>query len=94
MKTITAKEFQLNHAKVVRDVQNGQPVQVTFHRQPIIQLIPIPQKSVAQKPKRGSYAAFLESLKYTVKATSDLQTLSYKELRDKMMEDRHGKYFK
>lgn len=93
MKTITAKEFQLNHARVLRDVRSGQSFQVTFHRQPIATLVPA-AKPVSQKPKRGSYDAIVESLKYTSPGQGDIMNLSYKKLRDKMIEDKYGKYFK
>ncbi len=92
MKTITAKEFQTNHAKIVAAAQDGETFQVTRHRKPIVTIAPVDPVSADKKPPRGSYEAFQESLKYTVKSTGDLQALSYKELRDRMMEDKYGKY--
>jgi hypothetical protein len=34
MKTITAKEFQRQHASIVKEVTNGNEYEVTFHRKP------------------------------------------------------------
>ncbi len=93
MKTITAKEFRANQSAIFKQVQAGQSFQVTFHRQPIANFTPV-AKPVVNKPKRGSYEAIVESLKYTSPGHGDVMTLSYKELRDQMMKDKYGRYFK
>ncbi len=40
MKIITAKEFQLQHAAILKEVAKGHEYEVTFHRKPIAQLLP------------------------------------------------------
>jgi prevent-host-death family protein len=89
MKTITAKDFQLKQASVLKEVAAGQEYEVTFHRKPIARLIPASPHSDAS-PKPGTRAAFENSLKYTIKSQGDLHELSYNQLRDKMMEDKYG----
>ncbi len=89
MKTITAKEFQLKHAAVLKEVAAGHEYEVTFHRKPLVKLLPAAAKSTkALRP--GSHQAFLESLRYTVQSTGELHDLSYDELRGRMMADKHG----
>lgn len=93
-KIITAKEFQRNRPDILKAVKAGQSFQVTFHRKPVANITPaVKAGSAATKPpKRGSHEAFLESLKHTQQATGDLYNLSYKDLRDRMMEEKYGKY--
>lgn len=88
MKVVTSKELQLHRAAILKDVQTGQEYQITFHRRPIAKLVPI------NKPKhpellKGSRAAFLESLKYTSPGKGDIMSLSHKQLRKQMYEDKH-----
>lgn len=89
MKTVTAKEFQSNHAKIVAAAQAGEVFQVTRHRKPIVTITPVNPVAL-KKPLRGSYEAFQASLSQTLQATGDLRQLGYKELRDKMMAAKHG----
>ena len=89
MKTITAKEFQARQSAILKRVAAGESYQVTFHRKPFVVLSPA-RKALVSKIQRGSKAAFLESLNHTVKTTGDLQNLSYKELKSRMMIDKHG----
>jgi antitoxin (DNA-binding transcriptional repressor) of toxin-antitoxin stability system len=93
-KVITAKEFQQNRPNILKAVSEGQSFRVTFHRKPVADIIPVANKSKAaiKKPRRGTHAAILESLKHTQQATGDLYNLSYKELRDRTMEEKYGKY--
>jgi antitoxin (DNA-binding transcriptional repressor) of toxin-antitoxin stability system len=91
-KIVTTKEFQRNSAAIFRAVKAGQPYQVTFHRKPVVNLTPaVKPKPATKPPRRGSHEAFLESLEHTVQATGDLYNLSYKELRARMIEEKHGK---
>ena len=90
MKIITAKEFRRRQSQIIKEVAAGQSYQLTYHRQPLVNLTPV--KTVkATKPRRGSREAFLESLKHTVQSTGDLHDLSYKELRAQMNEEKYGK---
>ncbi len=95
MKTITAKELQTNSSAIVKGLAEGQEYQITFHRRPIGRLTPINPKS-ANRPEPGSKQAFLRALQHTAKGDvpDDFRRLSYKQLRDRMMEEKHGKYFK
>ena len=88
MKVISAKEFQVRHASVLKEVASGQEYQVTFHRKPMVTLSPT-LKPADDRALPGSKAAFLESLKYTVPATGELRDLSYKELRQRMMVEKY-----
>lgn len=94
MKVVTAKEFQRNNAAILRAVREGQPYQITFHRKPVANITPAvkPKAETKKKPERGTYAAVLESLKHAQQATGGLYNLSYKELRDRMMEEKYGRY--
>jgi antitoxin (DNA-binding transcriptional repressor) of toxin-antitoxin stability system len=93
-KIITAKEFQRNRGNILKAVREGQSFQVTFHRKPVANITPAvkPNAKTTTKPERGTYAAVLESLKHAQQATGDLYNLSYKELRDRMMEEKYGRY--
>lgn len=91
MKTITAKELQTKSAAILRDVRDGQEYLVTYHRKPAIRLVPASVvKSAKSKFEPGSREAFLESLKHTFKASDNLQSLSHKELRARMIEHKYG----
>lgn len=89
MKTITAKEFQRNHASIVKDVANGHEYEVTFHRKPLIKLVPISTTSI-EEAEPGSRAAVMNSLRYTLPARGELYDLPYKQLRDRLLNKRHG----
>jgi len=89
MKTITAKEFQLRHAAVVKEVAGGREYEVTFHRSPRIKLVPINKTTKRLKP--GTRDAFLRSLQNTVRSTGDVHDLAYKELRNRMLSKKYGK---
>jgi antitoxin (DNA-binding transcriptional repressor) of toxin-antitoxin stability system len=93
-KVITAKEFHRNPAAILNAAKAGQSFQVTYHRKPSVKIEPIAKAKPATKaaPKRGTHAAFLESLKHIQPATGDLYDLSYKELRDRMLEEKYGKF--
>lgn len=88
MKTVTAKEFQLNQSKVMKEVAAGKTYQVTFHGKPMVKLVPAaPEKATIQ---RGGHAAFLRSLQYTVTSQGPVHDLPYKELRARMMAEKYG----
>lgn len=89
MKAVTAKEFQTRQSAILKEVAAGTTYQVTFHRKPFVVLSPATISKTAQ-PKPGSREAFLDSLNHTVKATDDLQKLSYKELKQRMMSEKYG----
>lgn len=89
MKAVTAKEFQTRQSAILKEVAAGTTYQVTFHRKPFVVLSPA-NKATSAQPKPGSREAFLDSLKHTVKATGDLQKLNYKELKRRMMSEKHG----
>jgi antitoxin (DNA-binding transcriptional repressor) of toxin-antitoxin stability system len=89
MKTVSAKEFQTRQSAILKKVAGGESYQVTFHRKPFVILSPA-QKSKANQLKPGSREAFRESLNHTVKASGDLQNLSYKQLKQRMMNDKYG----
>jgi len=91
MKTITAKEFQENHAGIVKAAREGQSFEITFHRKPVARLVPV-DPSGQKKPKPGSYEAVLASLQHTIQSTGDLHDLSYKELRGRMIEEKYGRF--
>jgi prevent-host-death family protein len=88
MKTITAKEFQLKHSSIVKEVAQGHEYEVTFHRRPLIKLVPVSKKS-AKNPQPGSHAAVLNSLRYSVQSKGDIHDLPYKELRNRMLSRKH-----
>jgi len=89
MKIITAKEFQRQHASIVREVASGNEYEVTFHRKPVIKLVPI-QKRVEKAYEPGSYAALIESLNNTVNSKGDIYNLPYKQLRNRMLNQKYG----
>ena len=88
MRTITAKEFQRQHASIVKEVADGNEYEVTFHRKPVIKLIPI-QKRVEKVHKPGSHAAFIESLHNTVNSKGDIHDLPYKQLRKRTLSKKY-----
>jgi prevent-host-death family protein len=90
MKTITAKEFQLKHSSIVKEVAEGHEYEVTFHRKPLIKLVPA-FKKVSKIPEPGSHAALIESLRFTVSSKGELHDLAYKELRNRMLDQKYGK---
>ena len=89
MKTITAKEFQRNHASIVKEVADGHEYEVTFHRKPLIKLVPISATGVKEATP-GSRAAVINSLRYTLPAKGELHDLSYKQLRERLLKRRYG----
>lgn len=86
MKTITAKQFQLNLSQVMKEVANGTPYTVTFHGKPTVQLQPAHS---SHTPKPGSKEAFLESLKYTLK---DADTSTFEQDEQQRYRDLNKKY--
>ncbi len=90
MKTITAKDFQRNHATIVKEVAGGNEYEVTFHRRPLIKLVPAIKQKPA-KPEPGSHEALIESLQYTLSLKGELYNLSYKQLRDQLLSQKYGK---
>jgi len=89
MKTITAKEFQRNHASIVKEVANGHEYEITFHRKPLIKLVPISTAN-AKQAAPGSRAAVINALRYTLPTKGELHDLPYKQLREHLLENRHG----
>jgi antitoxin (DNA-binding transcriptional repressor) of toxin-antitoxin stability system len=89
MKTITAKDFQLHHSSIVKDVANGHEYEVTFHRKPLIKLVPV-SKAPSKNLEPGSRGAFIKALQYTASSEGDLYDLPYKQLRDRMLKQRYG----
>ena len=89
MKTITVKEFRRSQSAILKEVAAGQTYQLTFHTKPVAVVSPA-VRVATKKIIKGSRAAFLESLKHTVKSTGDIQNLSHKELKTKMMNDKYG----
>lgn len=90
MKTITAKEFQLQHSAILKEVAKGNEYEVTFHRKPLVKLVPVTK--ISKKPLApGSRAALLESFKHTVKSTGELRNVTYKQLRARMLDNKYGK---
>jgi antitoxin (DNA-binding transcriptional repressor) of toxin-antitoxin stability system len=89
MKTITAKDFQLHHSSIVKDVADGNEYEVTFHRKPLIKLISV-SKKVTKVPEPGSREALTKALNYTSSSKGDLYDLPYKQLRDRMLKQRYG----
>ena len=89
MKTITAKDSQRNHASIVKEVASGNEYKTTFHRKPLIKLIPSIKQKLA-KPEPGSHEALKESLRYSMSLKSELYDLPYKQLRDQSLSQRYG----
>ena len=79
MKTITAKEFQLNQSQMMKEVAKGAIYQVTYHGKPWVELHP------GSKPgtqiKAGSPMAFRESLKITLSSKQLPAKPDYKSIR-------------
>jgi antitoxin (DNA-binding transcriptional repressor) of toxin-antitoxin stability system len=44
MKTITAKDSQVQHSAILKKVAEGSEYEVTFHRKPLVRLMPIQPK--------------------------------------------------
>ena len=88
MKTVTAKEFQLQHASILREVAKGHEYEVTFHRKPIAQLIPVNRNTI-KKTVPGTLNSFMNSLQYSVQSSGDIHDLAYKELRKKMVTEKY-----
>lgn len=90
MKTVTAKEFQRNHASIVKEVANGHEYEVTFHRKPLIKLVPI---AIADNDEAepGTRAAVIASLDYTFPSKGELYDLPYKQLRGRLLQQRYDK---
>ena len=89
MNTITAKEFQLKHASIIKNVAEGYEYEVTFHRKPIIKLIPIHKKNATISPA-GSRDALIKALKFTILAKGRLYEMPYKQLRNYKLKQRYG----
>ena len=90
MKTITAKEFQLKHAAIVKQVANGDEYEVLFHRKPYIRLVPLVKKQNTF-PKQGSLEAVIHSLNYIFQKKELFNDKSYKELKAQLLEDKYDK---
>ena len=89
MKTITAKDFQLHHSSIIKDVADGHEYEVTFHCKPLIKLISVSKKAT-KNPEPGSRDAIIKALQYTAPSKGDLYDLPYKQLRDRMLKQRYG----
>ncbi len=69
MKTVTAKEFQLNQSKMMKEVAKGSVYQVTYHGKPWVGLHPSVKSSYSSRA--GSPEAFHESLGISVYRVRD-----------------------
>lgn len=90
MKTITAKDFQRNHATIVKEVASGNEYEVTFHRRPFIKLVPSARQGPA-KPAPGSHEALMDSLQYSLPLKGELHDLPYKQLRNRLLSQKYGR---
>jgi antitoxin (DNA-binding transcriptional repressor) of toxin-antitoxin stability system len=78
MKTVTAKDFQLNQSKMMKEVAKGTIYQVTYHGKPWVELHP---GSMQSGPRLGSVEAFRESLRTELASTQLSSEPDYKALR-------------
>ena len=90
MRTITAKDFQRNHAAIVKEVASGNDYEVTFHRKPLIKLVPLFKPKIT-KSEPGSHEALVESLRYTLPLKGELYDLPYKQLRERLLSQKYGR---
>jgi prevent-host-death family protein len=79
MKTVTAKEFQRNSSKVMKEAAKGTVVQITHHGRPWVELRPGAKS--AERAHAGSPQAFRESLDFTYPETSLPNKPDYKAIR-------------
>ncbi len=91
MKTVTAKEFRNNQTAIIKEVKAGQEYLLTSHRKPVAKLMPVKKTVVGQGPPRGSYAAVLESLKYTSPSTDLSDEPDYKTIRRLGHQKKYGR---
>ena len=89
MKTVTAKEFQLNQSHVMKQAAKGVIYQITFHGKPWVELHP-GVKRPAKAPV-GSLAAFRESLRFSLSGEHLPTKPDYKALRQRHLTDKYGK---
>lgn len=91
MSTITTKQLRDNMSQVIRDLEKGKSVQLSYRHKIIGTLQPI--DAPAQALKRGSSGAIqkgLESLKTAF--TADHISLDSRSIKEQVAEMRSGKY--
>ncbi len=78
MKTITAKDFQLNQSKMMKEAAKGTIYQITYHGKPWVELHPGSKQPSAYS---GSVEAFRKSLETKLPSTQLPSKPDYKALR-------------
>lgn len=88
MKTVTAKEFQLNQSQMMKEVAKGTIYQVTFHGKPWVELHPGSKPSLSVRA--GSPRAFRESLSTTLSSTQLPLKPDYKAVRKQYLSKKYS----
>lgn len=81
MKTITAKEFQLNQSQFMKDAAKGTVFWVTFHGKPWVEVRSVNRQN--KKVVKGSFKAFKQSLNISLKSDNLLSEQGYKSIKKK-----------
>ena len=88
MKTVTAKEFQLNQSQFMKDAAKGTVFWVTFHGKPWVEVRSVNRQN--KKVAKGSHEAFKQSLNISLKCNDPSKQLSYKELKKQYLTNKYG----
>lgn len=87
MKTVTAKDFQLNQSRMMKEVAKGTVYQITFHGKPWVELHP----GVASKNlPAGSVEAFRKSLLIELPSSKLPLKPDYKALRARHLAEKYS----
>ena len=79
MKTVTAKEFQLNQSQFMKDAAKGTVFWVTFHGKPWVEVRSVNRQN--KKVDKGSHEDLKQYLNISLKCNDPSKQLSYKELK-------------
>jgi antitoxin (DNA-binding transcriptional repressor) of toxin-antitoxin stability system len=79
MKTITAKQFQLNQSKILKQVAKGVSFSVTYHGKSWVELHP--SSKMHNRLVTGSPEAFKKSLHIELQSTNLPDLPNYKKIR-------------
>lgn len=88
MKTVTAKEFQLNQSHMMKEVAKGTIYQVTYHGKPWVKLYP--DSKPHSSAHAGSHESFKESLLITLKGTKLSSKTNYKDIRKQHLSKKYA----
>ena len=88
MKTVTAKEFQLNQSQFMKDAAKGTVFWVTFHGKPWVEVRSVNRQN--KQVAKGSFKAFKQSLNISLMSNSLASQKGYKDIKNKYYSNKYG----